>query len=83
MRDGDTWAEQRVAELVADGRTGGLTASKLLWRLVAYLQQSRAKTIAGVRKEALGRLEKSVEPFDKTRPANPGTLAILSAPSDM
>ena len=83
VRDGDTWAEQRVAELVEEGRTGGLTASKLLWRLVAYLQQSRAKTIAGVRKEALGRLEKSVEPFDKTRPANPGTLAILSAPDDM
>ncbi len=83
VRDGDTWAEQRVAELVADGRDGGLTAERLLWRLVSYLQQSRAETIAGVRKEALGRLEKSVEPFDKARPANPGTLAVLSAPGDM
>ena len=83
VRDGDTWAEQRVAELVDAGQTGELTRSKLLWRLVSYLQQSRARTIAGVRGEALGRLRESVTPFDKTRAANAGTLAILGAPDDM
>ena len=83
VRDGDSWAEKRVAEFVADGRDGGLPPSKLLWRLVSYLQQSRARTISAVRKEALARLENSVEPFDKTRPANPGALAVLSAPGDM
>ena len=82
VRDGDTWAEQRVAELAEADRTGGLTRSKLLWRLVAYLQQSRARSIDAVRAEALERLEASVTPFDKKKAANAGTLAILGAPDE-
>ena len=88
VRDGDTWAEQRIAELAEADRTGGLTRSKLLWRLVSYLQQSRARSVDAVRAEALERLEASVTPFDKKkaacdeqqtptrRPAGPGRARV-------